>query len=104
MPRLPRISGQELSLDLFALPSSTPESLAAPSKATLIDKLQPLLTSIQTPKSSEILEAASTSKGKDFLPYWTDFCKEISSRLLLPIETGLQGLDSILYDIWSTLR
>lgn len=82
----------QLSLDLFALPSSTLESLAAPNKATSTDKLQPLLTSTQTLKSLAKLEGGLTSKGKSFLPYWNESCKELSDVLLSPTKTGL--LDS----------
>ena len=46
----------------------------------------------------------STSKGKDCNPYWTSFCEEISSRLLLPVVIDSQDLDLSLlnlYSIWS---
>lgn len=82
----------QLSLDLFALPSSTPESLAAPNKAISIDKLP--LSPISTPmqKSSAKSAADSTSNAKSFLPYWNESCKELSGVLLSPIKTGWQGL------------
>ncbi len=82
----------QLSLDLFALLSSTPESLAAPSRATSTDKLPLLPTSTQMPKSSAKLAADSTSSAKSFLPYWNESCKELSDVLLSPTKTGL--LDS----------
>ena len=41
-------------------------------------------------KSSKILGPDSILKEKDCKPYWTDYCKEISSRLLSPTEIGLQ--------------
>lgn len=47
------------------------------------------------------MPAGLTSNEKDCVPYWTDYCKEISSRLLLPVETDCAGLDSSLYSIWS---
>lgn len=39
-------------------------------------------------KSCRTSEAASTSKEKDLKPYYNDFCKEISSRLLSHTEIG----------------
>lgn len=86
----------QLELPLFA----TVESLAPSKETILIDKLPLCNPSTLTPKSSETSEVALTSRGKDCKPYWTDFCREISSRLLLPTETDLQGLDSTLYDTW----
>lgn len=44
----------------------------------------------------------STPSGKDCAPYWTDCCAEISSRLLLPVVTDSQGLDSSLFSTWSS--
>ena len=35
----------------------------------------------------------STSGAKDFLPYWSDYTREISSALWSPTETVLQGLE-----------
>jgi putative transposase len=87
----------QLILPLFATVESP-----VPSKETILIDKSPLCNpSILKQKSSETLEALSTSKGKDCKPYWTDFCGGISSRLLLPTETDLQGLDSTLYDTWS---
>lgn len=83
----------QLSLALFARPSSTPESLVALNNQTSIDKLQPLLTSTQMPKSSAKLAADSISSAKSFLPYWNESCKELSDVLLSPIKTGLPDLD-----------
>jgi putative transposase len=82
----------QLSLDLFALPSSTPEFLVAPSKAISTGKLQPSLTSTPTPKSSAKLVADSILKEKSFLPYWNESCKELSDVLLSPTRIDLQDL------------
>lgn len=79
-------------LDLFALPSSTPESLVAPNRATLTDKLPPSPIFTQMPKSSQKLAADSILNAKNFLPYWKESCKELSDVLLSPIKTDL--LDS----------
>ena len=43
----------------------------------------------------------STSKEKDCNPYWTSFCGEISSHLLLPVVTDSQDLGLNLYSTWS---
>lgn len=81
---------------------ATAELALQSSETTSTDKLPICNRSTQNVKSSETLVAASTSKEKDCVPYWTDFCKEISSRLLLPTATASQGLDSSLFSIWSS--
>ena len=88
----------QLELPLFA----TVESALLNSETTSTDKSPICSPCIQDAKSSEILAAASTSREKDCAPYWTDFCREISSRLLLPTATVSQGLDSSLYSTWSS--
>ena len=89
--------GVQLELPLFA----TVESLPQNSEMTLTDKSSICNPSTQKQKSSKTLDQDSTSKEKVCVPYWTDFCKEISSCLLLPVETGLQDLDLNLYNTWS---
>ena len=88
----------QLTLPLFA----TAELVLQNSETTSTDKLPTCSLSIQNVKSSEISVAASTLREKDCVPYWTDFCGEISSRLLLPTATVSQGLDSSLFNIWSS--
>lgn len=88
----------QLELPLFAIAESLPQS----SETTLSDKLPICSLSTQEQKSSEILGQDSTSSGKDCAPYWTDLCGEISSRLLLPVVTDSQGLDSSLFSTWSS--
>ena len=90
-------SSVPLVLPLFA----TVESHQTNKKMTSIDKLSSCKTNIQNQKSSKISAADSTSKEKGLEPYWTESCKEISSKLLLPVGTDLQDLDSSLYSIWS---
>ncbi len=87
-----------LEVPLFAIAESLPPS----NKTTSPDKSPICSLSIQTPKSSKISAPDSTSKGKDCSPYWTDLCGEISSRLLLPVVTDSQGLDSSLLSTWSS--
>ena len=91
-------SGVQLELPLFAIA----ESALPNSETTLTDRSPTCSLSIQNVKSSEISVAASTLREKDCVPYWTDFCGEISSRLLLPTATVSQGLDSSLFNIWSS--
>lgn len=87
----------QLELPLFAIAESLPQS----SEMTSTDKSPTWSLSTQEPKSSETLGQDSISRGKDCAPYWTDLCAEISSRLLLPVVTDSQGLDSSLLSIWS---
>ncbi len=90
-------SSVQLELPLFA----TVECHQTNKKMTSKDKLSSCKTNIQNQKSSKISAADSTSKEKVLEPYWTESCKEISSKLLLPVGTDLQDLDSSLYNIWS---
>jgi putative transposase len=87
----------QLELPLFAIAESLPQS----SEMTSTDKSPICSLSTQRRKSSETLGQDSISRGKDCAPYWTDLCAEISSRLLLPVVTDSQGLDSSLLSIWS---
>lgn len=86
----------QLELPLFA----TAEFLPLFSETISQDRLPICNPSTQTQKSSKTSEVGLISKGKDCVPYWTDFCGEISSRLLLPVVTDLQGLDSSLFSTW----
>jgi len=88
---------EQLTLPLFA----TAVSPVPNKKTTCKGKSDICNLSTQTQKSSKISAADSTSKEKDCVPYWTDFCKEISSRLLLPVETGCADSDLSLYSTWS---
>lgn len=85
------------------LPLSATAELVQPSnETTLVDKSPICNHSTQMPKSSKISAVESTLKEKDCKPYWTDLCTEISSRLLLPVVTDSQGLDSSLLSTWSS--
>ncbi len=90
------ISTVQLELPLFAIA----ESQAQSNETTLKDKSVSCGRSTQKQKSSKTLEAGLTSKEKGFEPYWTDYCKEISSQLLLPTGIDCADLDSSLYNIW----
>ena len=82
----------QLTLNLFGLPSFTPELVPALNSQTSTGKLPLLLPSIQTPKSLVKLEADSTSKEKNFKPYWSASCKELSDTLWWRTRIGLSDL------------
>jgi putative transposase len=75
----------QLELPLFAIAESQVQS----KKTTLLDKLVSCVDSIPMQKLPKTSEVDSTSKEKDCNPYWSGLCEEISSRLLLPVETGI---------------
>lgn len=81
---------QALELNQEVLLSATVESAPENSPTILQDKSPSCGKTFHKPKSSKTLVPDSTLKEKDCKPYWTDFCKEISSRLLSPTEIGLQ--------------
>jgi putative transposase len=83
------------------LPFVIAESQAENNLTTSKGKLPSCEASIPTPKSSEASEVDSTSSEKDLGVYWTDYLKEISSHLLLPI--GIDSPDSALNSLntWS---
>lgn len=64
-------------------------------KTTLEDKNNLCVKDIQTTKSSETSEAASTSKGRDLTPYWNEYAEELSNKLSLHTGIGYADLDSI---------
>lgn len=82
-------SAVQLERTLFAIAGSVQLN----SETTSPDRLNLCNNSTQTPKSSKTLEADSTSSGKDCKPYWSGLCEAISSRLLLPVETGYADSD-----------
>lgn len=81
---LNHINAVQLSLPLFAIA----ESVQPSSETICSGKLNLCKNDIQTPKSSKISDRDLTSKEKDCKPYWSGLCAAISSRLLLPVETG----------------
>jgi putative transposase len=88
----------QMELPLFATAESVPQS----NETTLIDKSPICNPSTPTPNLLETLVRELTSGVRVCNPYWTDFCGEISSRLLLPVATGSHGLDLNLYSTWSS--
>lgn len=82
------------------LPFATAEFPVQSKETTSNDKSHTCGASTPTPKSSETSEVGSTSNGKGFGFYWTDYLKEISSHLLLPIGIDSPDLASNSFDIW----
>ncbi|AOW99257.1 hypothetical protein BJP34_07115 [Moorena producens PAL-8-15-08-1] len=76
---------------------ATAESVPTFKETTSTDFSPISISSSPTPKSSLTSAQISTTKGKGLEPYWNELCSEISSRLLLPVETDLfdLGLNSL---------
>ena len=92
------INAKQLSLPLFAIAESV-----LPSKETILLGKSPLCeNSTQSPKSSKTSALDSTLKGKDCSPYWSGLCEEISSRLLLPVETDYVDSDLNYSSLWQS--
>jgi len=81
--------------------SVTAESVALNSETISLAKSPICIPSSPKQKLSKTSVPASTTKGKDLKPYWSELSAEISSRLLLPVETDLpdSGLNSL--STWS---
>ncbi len=92
-------SASAAPLPLFAMP----ELAAGIKPTTLLVNDSIFCPSTLAQKSLPILEVDSTSSAKGCAPYWNDLCVAISSRLLLPTEIGLLGLDSISLNGWSNI-
>lgn len=90
--------GMELELPLFAIAELVPQN----NEMTLIGKLPTCNPSIQEQRSSRMSGQDLTLKGKVCSPYWTDFCAEINSSLLLPVGIDSQDSDLISYNTWSS--
>ena len=73
-------------------PSATAASPARSSQPTSTGRSPSCENDTLTPRSSATSAPDSTSNAKDFLPYWSDYTREISSVLWSPTETVLQGL------------
>lgn len=86
------------SVDQLLLPlSAIAESQAISKKTTLKGKSSLCKKNTRKLKSSKTSAVGLTSSEKVYEPYWTGLCEEVSSRLLLPVEIDLQGLDSSLF-------
>ena len=87
-------------MDLSAQSSATAESVVPSKKTILLDKSNSCDSDTQTRKSSKTSALDSISKEKDCKPYWSDLCAEISSRLLLPVETDCVDSDLKFSSSW----
>jgi len=88
-------------VDPVVTPYATAESVVQ-SNETILPAKSPISTpSSPKQKSSKTSGLASTTKGKGLRPYWNELSAEISSHLLLPVETDLpdSGLNSL--STWS---
>ena len=74
-------------------PSATAASPAKSSQPTSTDRSPSCENDILTPRSSARSAPDSTSSAKDYLPYWNDYTREISSALWSPTETVLGALE-----------
>ena len=74
-------------------PSATAASRPRSSRPTSTGRSPSCENDTLTPRSSATSAQDSTSNAKDFLPYWNDYTREISSALWSPTETVLQGLE-----------
>lgn len=82
------------------LSSATVELVPQSNEMILKGKLSSCVNDTQTQRSSKMLGVGLTSKEKDYKPYWFDLCGVISSRLLLPVETGCVDSDLNYSNLW----
>ncbi|NET65229.1 MAG: hypothetical protein F6K63_12895 [Moorea sp. SIO1G6] len=76
-------------------------SSVVPNKETTSLGKSPTSTpSSRKQKSSKTLVEDSTTRGKDLKPYWSESCAQISSRLLLPVETDSPDSDLNSLSTW----
>ena len=82
-------------------PQANVASVQPNSETTKLGKLNLCENDIHEPKSSKTSALDSTLRGKDCKPYWSDLCAQISSKLLLPVETGCVDSDLNYSSLWS---
>ena len=73
-------------------PSATAASPARSSQPTSTGRSPSCENDTLTPRSSATSAPDSTSNAKAYLPYWSDYTREISSALWSPTETVLRAL------------
>ncbi|MCC3427813.1 MAG: transposase [Microcoleus sp. PH2017_01_SCD_O_A] len=95
---LSHTSAVQLSWELFANVASVQPN----SETTLLGKLNLCENDIQKLKSSKASALDSTLREKDCKPYWSELCAQISSRLLLPVETSKADSDLSYSSLWSS--
>ena len=74
-------------------PSATVESRPKSSRQTSTGRSPSCESVILTPRSSATSAQDSASSAKGYLPYWSDYTREISSELWSPTEIVLGGLE-----------
>ncbi|WP_424100218.1 helix-turn-helix domain-containing protein [Moorena producens] len=98
-------SGSDLDIqnlvDLVYSQFATAESVAQNKETISPGKLPTSTPSSRMQKSSLTSAENSTTKGKGLEPYWNESCAQISSRLLLPVETDLPDLGLNSLSTWS---
>ncbi len=87
-------------MEASAQSSATAESAVPSKKTILLDKSNSCDSDTPTRKSSKTSALDSISKEKDCKPYWSDLCAQISSRLLLPVETDCVDSDLKFLSSW----
>lgn len=73
--------------------SAMPESAVITKKKTLKDKSPSLNQNIQMPSSSKILVLDSIGNDQVLSPFWTQYTKEMSTKLWFPTKTDCVDLD-----------
>ncbi len=86
------LQATQLALVGIGLPYSMPVSLPQNKKKTSIVSVNILKLDILTQSLSMKLGADSTTKDKNFYPYWNGSCQELSNVLWSHIKTGWQDL------------
>ena len=94
-------SGQKHQSQTNLVQCATAGSVAASNETTSPVKSPISMDFSPTQKSSKTSARDSTTKEKGLEPYWNELCAEISSQLLLPVETDLPGLGLNLLSTWS---
>ena len=94
-------SVSEKTKGMDKLQSMTAESVVVNNLTSSPDISPTCTPSSRKRKSSNTSVHDSTTKEKVFEPYWNDLCVEISSRLLLPVETDLPDLGVNSLSTWS---
>jgi putative transposase len=80
--------------------SATVESVQQNSETISSDRSTSCENVTQKPKSYKTSVQGLTSSAKDLKPYWSGLCAEISSRLLLPVETDCADSDLSFSSLW----
>ncbi len=94
-------SGQKPQSQTNLVQCATAGSVVTNNEMTSPAKLPTSMDSSPTQKSSKTSARDSTTKDLGLEPYWNELCAQISSQLLLPVETDLPGLGLNSLSTWS---